>query len=280
MFTRLSVREQLDFSLYRVERAIYDSFHLDMIKPYWTVSFVLDGEVKTKSQGAVEIAKSGDVMIYPPHVPFSETALGKGVHLWMLIDMRVVPQLNFFQRFPIARVVTLQNAQAYARTFDDLLNVWEQDHSPFRDFKAISLTVQLLEAILESWLAAGSPGIPASKLTEEDRFLQVVQYMEQNLDDKITRAQLAQILHLHPGYFNRAFKKMYGVSSLQMLKTLRLRKAAQMLEEPDNTLEVISKECGFGDAAYFSKIFKQSFGKTPGEYRRSIRNTKVGFMSS
>ncbi len=277
--TRLSVRDQLDFSLYQVERAAYDSFHLEMNKPYWTVSFVLDGTVETRSPGNAGIAKSGDVMIYPPHVPFSETAKGKGVHLWMLLDVRMVPQLNFFQRFPVIPVIKLLDAQAYAATFERLLGIWEEDHSPLRDFRAIGLTLQLLEAILDSWNAAGRPVRSDSALTEEDRFLHVTQYMEQHLGEKITRAELAKILHLHPGYFNRAFKRMYGISSMQMLKTLRLRKAAQMLEEPGNTLDVISKSCGFGDAAYFSKIFKQSFGKTPGDYRKSIRASKEGFVT-
>jgi len=279
MRARLSVREQFDFSLYHVERAAYDEFRLDMIKPYWTVSFVLDGQVESRTEGDVHFAHSGDVMIYPPHVPFSEAATGRGIHLWMLIDMKDTTQLPFFHRFPVAQIVKLLDASGYARIFEELMSVWEGEQSPLRDYRAFSLTLQLLDLIVTSWIAAGSPGRPGAKHAEGERFLQVVKYMEDHLGDKITRAELAALLYLHPGYFNRAFKKMFGVSSMQMLKSLRLRKAAQMLEESDHTLELISEQCGLGDAAYFSKMFKMSFGRTPSQYRQSIRRMKTSFIS-
>ncbi|SFS74345.1 AraC family transcriptional regulator [Paenibacillus sp. BC26] len=280
MRASLSVREKFDFSLYHVERAVYDKFRLDMIKPYWTVSFVLEGQVESRTEGNVYIAGSGDVMIYPPQVPFSETATGKGIHLWMLIDMKDMTQLQFFHRFPVAQVVKLLDETAYARVFDDLLGVWNGEHSPLRDYRAFSLTLQLLEYIVSSWIAAGSPGRPEVTSGEGDRFLQVVKYMEDNLGDKITSTVLARILHLHPGYFNRAFKKLFGVSSMQMLRSMRLRKAAQMLVESDYTLAFISEQCGLGDAASISKTFKESFGRTPGQYRQSNRHMKASFISS
>jgi len=269
----------MDFSLYHVEKASYDSFHLEMIKPYWTVSFVLDGNVETRSSGIVDMAGTGDVMIHPPNLPFTEIATGKGVHLWMLIDVRVVSQLNFFHRFPISHVIPLLHKEAYAEAFEMLLNVWNQPHTPLRDYKAMSIAIGLLGDILESWMAAGSPSREASRQTAEDRFIQVVQYMEEHMDRKLTREDLAQIVHLHPGYFNRVFKQAYGMSSVQMLKMLRLRRAVQLLEEPDNTLERIAVLCGFGDAAYFSKVFKESVGQSPGEYRKSMNMTKESFVS-
>lgn len=278
--TKLSIRENMDFSLYHVEKAAYDSFHLEMVKPYWIVSFVLDGEVESRSCGVADMAKTGDVMIHPPNLPFTEIAVGPGVHLWMLIDVRVIPQLSFFQRFPVSRVITLLHADSYAAAFEVLLHLWNEPPSPLRDYKGISVAIQLLGDILESWMVSGSPSRPASKLSAEDRFLQVVKHMEDNLDKKLMREDLAQLMHLHPGYFNRVFKQTYGVSSVQMLKMLRLRKAMQLLEEPDNTLERIAAVCGFGDAAYFSKIFKESVGKTPGDYRKSIKSTKEGFVST
>lgn len=267
------------FSLYHVEKACYDSFHLEMIKPYWTVSFVLEGNVETRSSGVADLAKTGDLMIHPPNLPFTEKASGGGIHLWMLIDVKVMPQLNFFQRFPVGRVITLLHKEAYAHAFESLLEVWNRPHTPLRNFKAMLIALGLLDDILESWMRSGSPGRPASKLNDEDRFLEVIQFMEEHVSRKMTREDLARIVHLHPGYFNRVFKQTYGMSPVQMLKMLRLRKAVQLLDEQGNTLEWISAVCGFGDAAYFSKVFKESAGKTPGEYRKSISTAKEGFVS-
>lgn len=269
----------MDFGLYTVEKASYDSLHLEMIKPYWTVSFVREGQVEACSQGFVNHATDGDIMIHPPHVPFTETAEGKGVHLWMLIDLRIVPRFHFFQRFPISRVVRLKDASAYAVIFERLLRVWEAEPSPVRDFQAVALGLQLLAYILESWNAAGSPSRQGDDLTEEDRFLKVIAFMEENMGDKIRREDLAELLHLHPSYFNRIFKRVYGMSSVQMLKAMRLKRSMQLLEDPANTLEGIATVCGFADAPYFSKVFKLSTGMTPGEYRDSIKTTKEGYAA-
>ncbi len=85
-------------------------------------------------------------------------------------------------------------------------------------------------------------------------------------------------MHLHPSYFNRAFKSVYGMSALQMLKKIRLRRATAMLEETDFTLDAIAEGCGFSDAAYFSRIFRRHMGQTPGDYRRSVANAKIRFI--
>ncbi|MFF2091313.1 helix-turn-helix domain-containing protein [Paenibacillus sp. NPDC058174] len=110
--------------------------------------------------------------------------------------------------------------------------------------------------------------VPA--LSARDRFRLVIRYMEDNLGEKLTRQQLAGLLFLHPSYFNRAFKQVYGMSSIQMLRMLRLRRAVQLLEESDYTLEQIAAACGFGEANYFNKVFKERAGQTPGEYRNRI----------
>ena len=275
----LSVKETLDFALYHVEKAAYDSFRLEMIKPHWTVSFVLEGSVEMRSSGMTSHAETGDVMIHPPNVPFTEIAVGRGVHLWMLLDVKGEPQLDFFRRFPVGRVVTLQCAEAYAHSFEELLDVWHRPQTPVRDYRAMSLSLRLLGDILDSWLETEGAGRAASTMTTGDRFYPVIAYMEEHLEQRITRDDLARMLHLHPNYFNRLFKRVYGVSSQQMLRTLRLRRAMQLLENEDYTLDRIAAACGFGDAVYFSKVFKSSVGRTPGEYRRSIRKTKEGYAS-
>ena len=42
-----------------------------------------------------------------------------------------------------------------------------------------------------------------------------------------------------------------------------------MLENTDKNILEISEECGFGNVAYFIKIFKQNTGITPHKYRKN-----------
>lgn len=72
-------------------------------------------------------------------------------------------------------------------------------------------------------------------------------------------------------YLTRLFKKEMGMTPRQYLTDRRLENAASSLALLDGSLSVsqIAHQCGFSDALYFSKVFKQHFGVSPKNYRPS-----------
>ncbi|MNY82971.1 HTH-type transcriptional activator RhaR [compost metagenome] len=50
------------------------------------------------------------------------------------------------------------------------------------------------------------------------------------------------------------------------LKSIRLKKAAQLLQQHKMTIYEVAYAVGYDDRKYFSKEFKKQFGKTPTEY--------------
>jgi YesN/AraC family two-component response regulator len=50
------------------------------------------------------------------------------------------------------------------------------------------------------------------------------------------------------------------------LKSIRLKKAAQLLQQHKMTIYEVAYAVGYDDRKYFSKKFKKQFGKTPTEY--------------
>lgn len=51
----------------------------------------------------------------------------------------------------------------------------------------------------------------------------------------------------------------------------RLRKAATLLRDGDQTLHAIAATTGYSSAAAFSKAFVREHGSTPGAFRRTAR---------
>jgi AraC-like DNA-binding protein len=49
----------------------------------------------------------------------------------------------------------------------------------------------------------------------------------------------------------------------------RIREAARLLQDTDLPLKVVAERCGFADANYFGKAFRQHTGVSPGAFRRS-----------
>ena len=52
----------------------------------------------------------------------------------------------------------------------------------------------------------------------------------------------------------------------EFLRTLRLKRAAQLLKRAAGTVTEIAYAVGFANPSYFSKIFRQQFGQTPTEF--------------
>lgn len=141
-------------------------------------------------------------------------------------------------------------------------------HSALR-FEALRrMLTQLLGYLEKAWsdqeLTGYSPPIRQS-----------IRYMQQNLQDpQLSLSYLAaQVLFLHPDYLGRLFRKETGLPFTQYLLTMRMNRAKQLLEQaPELRIGQLCEEVGYGEnPRYFSHLFHQSFGCSPSEYRRMLR---------
>lgn len=80
--------------------------------------------------------------------------------------------------------------------------------------------------------------------------------------------KLAEFYAFHPTHIIRCVKKKYGMTPLQLLLSIRIQKAREMLIETDLAINKIAFDVGFEDNTYFAKQFKNISGMTPSEYRR------------
>lgn len=91
-------------------------------------------------------------------------------------------------------------------------------------------------------------------------------YAQAHYKEPLTVQQLAGISGYSVSHFSRAFSKAYGISPLTYINDLRIARAKTMLREELFTLAEIAEACGFANAYYFSRVFKQSVGVPPGKY--------------
>jgi AraC-like DNA-binding protein/mannose-6-phosphate isomerase-like protein (cupin superfamily) len=267
-----SIDHQLQIQIYYVGRPAYKSLQIhEQTRPFWILSHVVEGEVEMNTLEETYLVKPGDVMLHPPQEAFSEYARGAGQHEVVFFDVRVWPETDLFNLYPISPVVPLAGRPGFSTLFAQLLQVWETD-STFRDLNASGLIVVLLAELLECWAIAGQNSRKSLYVGSKDRFIPAINYMAKNLHQKICREQLAAMVHLNPSYFDRIFAESYGIAPLQMLRKMRLQQARQLLENTDKSLGEIANACGFEDISYFCRIFRHQLDQTPGQYRKDSRN--------
>lgn len=72
------------------------------------------------------------------------------------------------------------------------------------------------------------------------------------------------------------FRRRFKISPGEYMRNERMRLAGRLLADPEGDIESVSRQCGYVDRDYFSRVFKQSYGITPGDYRRKISSENQG----
>ena len=100
------------------------------------------------------------------------------------------------------------------------------------------------------------------------RMQRVLDWLHAHYDQPLRLEPLCRIAHLTDSQLQRVFKRSTRMSISQYLTQLRIGRACQMLVQTDRPLSHIAAECGFSDAAHFSRQFRQARGMAPSAFRR------------
>jgi AraC family transcriptional regulator len=97
----------------------------------------------------------------------------------------------------------------------------------------------------------------------------VVDYIEQNLAEKITGEDLAALIRVSIGQLFRAFKASVGIPPLQYVVSRRLEFVCSVLRTTQEPLSQIAVTAGFCDQSHLCRVFRRVLGATPAAWRRA-----------
>jgi len=93
-----------------------------------------------------------------------------------------------------------------------------------------------------------------------------------NLVRRLTLAELAAEVGVHPVTLARTFRRCFGCSVGEYLRRLRIERAALQLGGSEVPLATIALAAGFSDQSHFSNLFRRETGMSPSAYRRAMRS--------
>lgn len=95
-----------------------------------------------------------------------------------------------------------------------------------------------------------------------------IDYIENNLKEKILLEDLAKIAFLSKFHYHRIFHGIIGKTVMDYIRKRRLTEAAKELVESDEKIINIALKYQFSCQESFTRAFKKMFDISPGEFRR------------
>ncbi|MFM0073371.1 GlxA family transcriptional regulator [Paraburkholderia sediminicola] len=106
---------------------------------------------------------------------------------------------------------------------------------------------------------------------KSDRIQDALSYAKNHLREPLTVEQLADVAHLSPRQFSRAFRGETRQSPAKAIEALRVEAARAMLEAGRHSMEAVAAETGFIDTERMRRAFLRAFGQPPQAIKRAAR---------
>ncbi|WP_026884156.1 AraC family transcriptional regulator [Clostridium akagii] len=168
-------------------------------------------------------------------------------------------------RLPLDFVQILKDYYQINNIFKKLVENWASK-LPGYEFSTKTLLRELLFEIFQN-IKKNSQNYSTSLKVEK-----IIEYMRQNIDTRLTLAELSQLVQLSSPYLSSVFKETTGYSVIGFFNKIKVDKAKELIIEGDKKIKEVAKVLGFTDEFYFSRIFKKIEGVSPSEfYRKNVQ---------
>lgn len=134
-----------------------------------------------------------------------------------------------------------------------------------------TIRAKLLDVMMENFSWFSIKNLGKENIKYKERLQQIVGYVINNSEKKITTSHLTDIIYLNPSYISSFMHRTAFGSLTYMINYFRCYRAQQMLLETSEPINEISVRCGFTSEKYFYRNFKNYWGITPLQYRKQLR---------
>lgn len=117
---------------------------------------------------------------------------------------------------------------------------------------------------------------PLQVNSKDEEFIdEIVHTVEDNMDNfEFSVEELCNTTHMSRSTFFKKVKSLTGLSPVEFIRDIKMKKAAQLLSSGQFRVKEITYMIGISDSRYFSKCFKDKYGMTPLEYKNKGINSE------
>ena len=145
---------------------------------------------------------------------------------------------------------------------------------PDAEFRVRNLLSDIWLLLLEE-LKTIDPATPK----DQGRIYSMLSFIHSHYSEKLTLEEIAGAASISTRECLRCFRNSIGQSPMEYLIDYRINESKKMLENTELPITEVALRTGFNSAAYFSKLFHRTCGKTPNSFRKEVAALRKGILS-
>lgn len=227
------------------------------------ILYCLGGRAVIRAGGESLHMKAGEVLMIPTGCTYSYRLSGRR---WEIAWIHLIDSPAWNRLF--GPIPMLQKAHWGERVRDVMKGYIEEAGARGPDSEhALRLHIELLVAYLRRELGAASHEDKEAR----ERLRALWSRIHKNLQHKWTVRELSLMAGLCKTSLFRLCEKIHRMTPMEMVTTMRMELASELLSFTNYTLAMIADQTGYKNAFAFSKAFKRRSGTSPKDYRQLHR---------
>ncbi|MBO4931099.1 MAG: AraC family transcriptional regulator [Clostridia bacterium] len=223
--------------------------------------YVERGELAVTLNGSIHTARSGSVLVFPPHYRYRYAFSGNNTisYLWVHFTgsyaERFLSECGFGE---LPCLLRLDSNIKIVSGFEKLFDIYRA-HQPLQQQKLACGLEDILLCVATDLMPVGDARVLTKSLG----------YIHTFYSKDIRIPELAKMESLSNSRYITVFKQHMGMPPSEYIILLRLNVACDLLKSRDVSVKEVAARVGYDDPHFFSKIFKKKMGVSPQQYKDS-----------
>lgn len=220
-------------------------------RPCWAIIIKYEGETTYYSKGISYISNSANMVILPKGCSYEWSCTKSGHYSVIEFECdNISDEIIYFPSVNGEYLLKYFKNLEYKRTIKK--NMYEME--------SIKDTYSVILKLIGSTQKKYVPSAKAEKIAV------AADYIAKNYTKEIKNDDLAQLTGFSTVYFRKLFTEVYGISPINYIHELRIKKAKEMLRSDYGTIADIALSLGYLNIYDFSRDFKKRTGVSPSKY--------------
>ena len=212
--------------------------------------------------------RRGSIAVYLPHTDLTFDVDGEHHALLLCADRGAVDEaldaVGIGGPEPLRH---LHTADLFDPTLDRAMRaIW--DEAKTGDAASQLAIDGLFSVVLSRSVRLESAGAGRTAALSSHEIARIAVHVHERIAEKLTTADLADVVGYSPFHFSRAFKGATGETPHSFVSQMRVERAKDLLNAKRPIPEV-AFACGFCSQSHLTQVFKRHTGTTPGAFRRA-----------